>query len=97
MIAGLKMACEEQVQGSLGYGPADWMILYQTHRIYITEGKKDSVAQGLHQNWHNWLQQRRPRKEASVLRQSSVLWNCHYVQRMGIFAPRSSQVTFRNR
>lgn len=49
-IAGVKMACEEQVQGSLGYGPVDWMILYQTHRICITEGKKDSVAQGLHQN-----------------------------------------------
>ena len=49
-IAEVKMACEETVNGSLGYGPVDWMAHCQNHRICITEGKKDNATQGLHQN-----------------------------------------------
>ena len=49
-IAEVKLACEEQVDGSLGKGPVDWMAHYANHRICITEGKKDNVAQGLNQN-----------------------------------------------
>lgn len=49
-IAEVKLACEEQVVGSLGKGPVDWMAHYANHRICITEGKEDNVAQGLYQN-----------------------------------------------
>ena len=49
-IAGVKLACEEQVDGSAGKGPVDWMAHYQNHRIYITEGKKDNISSGLYQN-----------------------------------------------
>ncbi|KAL3910530.1 MAG: hypothetical protein SGILL_007659 [Bacillariaceae sp.] len=49
-IAGVKLACEEQVDGSAGKGPVDWMAHYQNHRICITEGKKDNISGGLYQN-----------------------------------------------
>jgi hypothetical protein len=49
-IAGVKLACEEQVYGSAGKGPVDWMTHYKNHRICITEGKKDNISSGLYQN-----------------------------------------------
>ena len=49
-IAGVKLACEEQVEGSAGKGPVDWIVHYLNHRICITEGKKDNISQGLYQN-----------------------------------------------
>jgi hypothetical protein len=49
-LAGVKLACEEQVDGSKGKGPVDWMAHYQNHRICITEGKKDNISGGLYQN-----------------------------------------------
>ena len=49
-ISGVKLACEEQVEGSVGKGPVDWVAHYQNHRICITEGKKDNITQGLYQN-----------------------------------------------
>lgn len=50
LITGVKLACEEMVEGSTGKGPVDWVAHYQNHRIYITEGKKDNITQGLYQN-----------------------------------------------
>ena len=49
-ISGVKLACEEQLEGSVGKGPVDWVGHYQNHRIYIAEGKKDNITQGLYQN-----------------------------------------------
>jgi len=49
-ISGVKLACEEQIEGSVGKGPVDWVAHYQNHRICITEGKKDNITQGLYQN-----------------------------------------------
>ena len=49
-FAGAKLACEEQVNGSIGKGPVDWTAHYKNHRICITEGKKDNITQGLYQN-----------------------------------------------
>lgn len=49
-IAGVKLTCEEQINGSSGKGPVDWMAHYQNHRICITEGKKDNISGGLYQN-----------------------------------------------
>ncbi|KAL3902781.1 MAG: hypothetical protein SGILL_010698 [Bacillariaceae sp.] len=49
-IAGVKLACEEQIDGTAGKGPVDWMAHYQNHRICITEGKKDNISSGLFQN-----------------------------------------------
>uniref|UniRef100_A0A7S3L7R5 Uncharacterized protein n=1 Tax=Amphora coffeiformis TaxID=265554 RepID=A0A7S3L7R5_9STRA len=49
-IADVKMACEEDVHGSVGYGPVDWTAHYHNHRMCITEGKKDIATQGLYQN-----------------------------------------------
>ena len=49
-ISGVKLACEEQVEGSVGKGPVDWVAHYENHRICITEGKKDNITQGLYQN-----------------------------------------------
>jgi hypothetical protein len=49
-IAGVKLACEEQVDGSAGKGPVDWIVHSLNHRICITEGKKDNITQGLYQN-----------------------------------------------
>lgn len=49
-ISGVKLACEEQVEGSAGKGPVDWVAHYQNHRICITEGKKDNITRGLYQN-----------------------------------------------
>ena len=49
-FAGVKLACEEQVDGSAGKGPVDWMAHYHNHRICITEGKKDNISSGLYQN-----------------------------------------------
>ena len=49
-VSGVKLACEEQVEGSVGKGPVDWVAHYQNHRICITEGKKDNITQGLYQN-----------------------------------------------
>lgn len=48
--AGVKLACEELVKGSLAKGPVDWMAHYQDHGICITEGKKDQIATGIAQN-----------------------------------------------
>lgn len=49
-ISGVKLAFEEQVEGSVGEGPVVWVAHCQNHRTCITEGKKDNIAQGLHQN-----------------------------------------------
>ena len=49
-FAGVKLACEEEVNGSIGKGPVDWTAHYENHRIFITEGKKDNITQGLYQN-----------------------------------------------
>jgi len=51
LISGVKLACEEHVEGSAGKDPVDWVAHYQNHRICITkEGKKDNITQGLYQN-----------------------------------------------
>lgn len=49
-LAGVMLAVEEQVEGRLGRGPTDWVALYQSYRICITEGKKDSLSDGVIQN-----------------------------------------------
>jgi len=49
-LAGLTLAVEEQVEGRLGQGPIDWVALYQSYRICITEGKRDALADGVIQN-----------------------------------------------
>ena len=49
-ISDVKLACEEQIDGSSGKGPVDWVAHYGNHRICITEGKKDNLTQGLYQN-----------------------------------------------
>ncbi|CAB9527308.1 hypothetical protein SEMRO_1975_G308780.1 [Seminavis robusta] len=49
-FAGVKLACEEEINGSIGKGPVDWTAHYENHRICITEGKKDNITQGLYQN-----------------------------------------------
>lgn len=48
--AGVKLACEEVVEGSRAKGPVDWMAHYEEHGICITEGKKDNISAGLYQN-----------------------------------------------
>ena len=49
-LAGVKLACEEKIEGSLGNGPVDWVALYQEYRFCITEGKKDNLSHGVTQN-----------------------------------------------
>ena len=49
-IAGVKLAVEENIQGRLGNGPVDWVALYESYRICITEGKKDNLSNGVIQN-----------------------------------------------
>eukprot|EP00978_Attheya_sp_CCMP212_P003005 scaffold6150_cov51-Attheya_sp.AAC.1 len=48
--AGVKLACEEMVEGSGAKGPVDWIAHYQDHGICITEGKNDQIATGIAQN-----------------------------------------------
>lgn len=48
--AGVKLACEEKIEGSLGNGPVDWVAHYSNYRICITEGKKDNLSHGVVQN-----------------------------------------------
>jgi hypothetical protein len=50
LLTPVKRACEEQVDGTLGKGPVEWMAHYENHRICITEGKKDNVTQGMYRN-----------------------------------------------
>ena len=49
-FAGVKLACEEELNGSIGKGPVDWTVQYENHRICITEGKRDNITEGLYQN-----------------------------------------------
>lgn len=49
-LAGVKLAVEERIEGSLGNGPVDWVALYQSYRVCVTEGKKDALSDGLIQN-----------------------------------------------
>jgi len=49
-LAGVKLAVEENVEGRLGNGPVDWVALYRSFRICITEGKKDNLSNGVGQN-----------------------------------------------
>lgn len=48
--AGVKLACEEQIEGSKGKGPVDWVAKFQQFHICITEGKKDNLDKGVYQN-----------------------------------------------
>ena len=48
--AGVKLACEEEVEGTRAKGPVDWMAHYERHGICITEGKKDNISGGIGQN-----------------------------------------------
>ena len=48
--AGVKLACEEQIEGSKGKGPVDWVAKFQQFNICITEGKKDDLDKGVYQN-----------------------------------------------
>jgi hypothetical protein len=48
--AGVKLSCEEVVEGSRAKGPVDWMAHYNDHGICITEGKRDDIAGGIWQN-----------------------------------------------
>lgn len=49
-IAGVKLACEEQLEGSKGKGPVDWVVKFHQFNILITEGKKDNLDKGVYQN-----------------------------------------------
>lgn len=48
--AGVKLACEQEVEGTRAKGPVDWMAHYKRHGICITEGKKDNISGGIAQN-----------------------------------------------
>jgi len=49
-IADVHLGVEEPVAGRLGHGPVDWVALYKSYRIFITEGKKDDLTKGVVQN-----------------------------------------------
>lgn len=49
-LAGVKLGVEEPIAGRLGHGPVDWIALYKSYRICITEGKKDDLTRGVVQN-----------------------------------------------
>lgn len=47
-MCNVKLACEEQNDGSTGKGPVDWVAHYANHRIFcIKEWKKDNLTHGL--------------------------------------------------
>jgi hypothetical protein len=48
--AGVKLSCEEVIEGTRAKGPVDWMAHYNDHGICITEGKRDDIAGGMWQN-----------------------------------------------
>jgi len=47
---GVKLACEEEVEGTRAKAPVDWIAHYERHGICITEGKKDNISGGIGQN-----------------------------------------------
>eukprot|EP00978_Attheya_sp_CCMP212_P005317 scaffold11872_cov53-Attheya_sp.AAC.1 len=49
-LAGVNLAVKENVEGQLAEGPVDWVALYQSYWICITEGKKDNLSNGVVQN-----------------------------------------------
>lgn len=49
-IAEVQLGVEELIAGRLGHGQVDWVALYKSYRICITEGKKDDLTKGVVQN-----------------------------------------------
>ena len=49
-IAKVQLGVEEPIAGRLGHGPVDWVALYKSYRICITEGKRDDLTKGVVQN-----------------------------------------------
>ncbi len=46
----LHLSVEQQMQGSLGRGPVDYLLTYNDYNIVVTEAKKDDIAGGIAQN-----------------------------------------------
>ena len=67
-IAKVHLCVEEQVAGRLGHGPVDWVALYNSYRIFITEGKKDDLTKGVIQNIAQMVaavEDRNPKRKSS--------------------------------
>lgn len=48
--ADLHFSVEQQIQGSLGCGPLDYLLKYRDYNIIVTEAKKDDIDGGIAQN-----------------------------------------------
>ena len=47
---GLKLICEDNIEGEFGNGPVDYVITYNSVNIVLTEAKKENIEAGVVQN-----------------------------------------------
>lgn len=47
---GLKLICEENIEGEFGHGPVDYMMTYKSVNIVLTEAKMENIEAGVAKN-----------------------------------------------